>query len=64
LPTVFIKTRAVDKTHPTDWFQLHSKTHDSRLHKLTNLVAHEQVDETILKSVIRKAINTLLRKTG
>ena len=47
-----------------DWFQLHFKTHDSRLHKLANLVAHDQVDETTMKTMIRKAKNALLRKTG
>jgi len=47
-----------------DWFQLHFKTHDSRLHKLANLVSHDQVDESTMKSLIRKAKNTLLRKTG
>jgi len=52
------------KQRLNDWFQLHFKTHDSRLHKLTNLVAHDQVDESTMKSLIRKAKNTLLRKTG
>jgi len=47
-----------------DWFQLHFQTHDSRLHKLANLVSHDQVDESTMKSLIRKAKNTLLRKTG
>ena len=52
------------KQRLNDWFQSHFKTHDSRLHKLANLVAHDQVDESTMKSLIRKAKNTLLRKTG
>ena len=52
------------KQRLNDWFQLHFKTHDSRLHNLANLVSHEQVDESTMKSLIRKAKNTLLRKTG
>ncbi len=52
------------KQRLNDWFQLHFKTHDSRLHKLANLVAHDQVDESTMKNLIRKAKNTLLRKTG
>ena len=47
-----------------DWFQIHFKTHDSRLHKLKNLMSHDHVDETTMKAIIRKAKNTLLRKTG
>jgi hemerythrin-like metal-binding protein len=52
------------KQRLNDWFQLHIQTHDSRLHKLANLVSHEQVDESTMKSLIRKAKNTLLRKNG
>ena len=52
------------KQRLNDWFQSHFKTHDSRLHKLANLAAHDQVDESTMKSLIRKAKNTLLRKTG
>ena len=47
-----------------DWFQSHFKTHDSRLHKLLNLMSHEQVDESTMKKLIRNAKNALLRKTG
>ena len=47
-----------------DWFQLHFQTHDSRLHKLANLMSHDQVDESTMKGLIRKAKNTLLRNTG
>ena len=52
------------KQRLNDWFQLHFQTHDSRLHKLANLVSHDQVDESTMKSLIRKAKNSLLRKAG
>jgi hemerythrin len=52
------------KQRLNNWFQRHFQTHDSRLHKLANLMSHEQVDESTMKSLIRKAKNTLLRKTG
>ena len=52
------------KQRLNDWFQLHFKTYDSRLHNLANLVSHDQVDESTMKNLIRKAKNTLLRKTG
>ena len=45
-----------------DWFQLHFKTHDSRLHKLVNHSAHDQVDESSLKSLVHKAKTGFLRK--
>lgn len=47
-----------------DWFQIHFSTHDSRLHNLKKLMSHDHVDETTMKGIIRKAKNTLLRKTG
>lgn len=52
------------KQRLNDWFQLHFKTHDSRLHKLANLMSHDQVDESTMKTMIRNAKNTLFRKTG
>ena len=45
-----------------DWFQLHFKTHDSRLHKLVNHSAHDQIDESSLKSLVQKAKTGFLRK--
>ena len=45
-----------------DWFQVHFKTHDSRLHKRTNMESHEQIDESALKSLIKAAKNKLLGK--
>ena len=47
-----------------DWFQFHFKTHDSRLHKLANLMSHDQVDDSTMKAMIRNAKNVLLRKIG
>ena len=52
------------KQRLNNWFQQHFQTHDSRLHKLANLMSHDQVDETTMNSLIRRAKNTLLRKTG
>jgi hemerythrin len=52
------------KQRLNDWFQLHFKTHDSRLHKLANLMSHDQVDKSTMKTMIRNAKNTLFRKTG
>jgi hemerythrin-like metal-binding protein len=47
-----------------DWFAIHFKTHDSRLHKLKNLMSHDQVNETTMKIMIRNAKRTLLRNIG
>ena len=47
-----------------NWFQVHFKTHDSRLHKLKKLMSHDKVDEGTMKSIIRKAKNTFLRKSN
>jgi hemerythrin len=47
-----------------DWFQIHFKTYDSRLHKLANLMSHDKIDESTMKTMIRNAKNALLRKTG
>ncbi len=47
-----------------DWFQLHFKTYDSRLHKLANLMSHDEVDESTMKAMIRHAKDALLRKMG
>lgn len=38
-----------------DWFQNHFKTHDSRLHKLEKLIAHDQVEQSIMNAIIGKA---------
>jgi hemerythrin len=47
-----------------DWFQIHFRTHDSRLHGLANLINHEAVSESVMKTMIRNAKNALLRKMG
>jgi len=52
------------KQRLNEWFTTHFKTHDSRLHKLTNLMAHDAVNETTMKSMIRNAKRALLRSTG
>lgn len=45
-----------------DWFQLHFKTHDSRLHKLVDHAMDDQADESAMKILVQKAKNKLLRK--
>ena len=47
-----------------DWFLHHFGTFDSRLHSLAHLVDHQPVCENTMKTMIRKAKNALLRKTG
>lgn len=46
----------------TDWFQLHFKTHDSRLHNLATMRAHEPVSQSTLKTLIQHAKNKLLQR--
>lgn len=45
-----------------DWFQLHFKTHDSRLHKLASMRQHDAVSPSTLKSMIQNAKNRLLKR--
>ncbi len=45
-----------------DWFQLHFKTHDSRLHNLAAMRAHEPVSQSTLKTLIQHAKNKLLQR--
>lgn len=45
-----------------DWFQLHFKTHDARLHQLQPLQAHDAVSESTLRSLIRDAKNRFLQR--
>ena len=47
-----------------DWFQIHFKTHDSRLHHLEKLMNHDVVNDSTMKGMIQKAKNVLLGKTG
>ena len=46
----------------TDWFQMHFKTHDSRLHNLAKMRSHEPVSQSTLKALIQNAKNKLLRR--
>jgi len=52
------------KQRLNDWFQTHFTTHDSRLHKLGNLPSHDEISETAMKTMIRKAKSAFLRKAG
>ena len=45
-----------------DWFQVHFKTHDSRLHGMAGMRLHEPVSRSTLKSMIRNAKNKLLQR--
>ena len=46
-----------------DWFQLHFKTHDSRLHNLAGMRSHEPVSQSTLKTLIQNAKNKLLQRS-
>ncbi len=45
-----------------DWFSIHFKTHDARLHKLEQLIASGQSDENEPKSLFKKAKDTIFGK--
>jgi hemerythrin-like metal-binding protein len=45
-----------------DWFQVHFRTHDSRLHNLEGMRAHEPVSQSTLKALIQNAKNKLLQR--
>ena len=45
-----------------DWFQLHFKTHDSRLHNLAEMRSHEAVSQSTLKTLIQYAKDKLLHR--
>ena len=47
-----------------EWFLVHFKTHDARLHGLAHLIANKQVSESTMKVMIQKAKNTLLGRPG
>ena len=42
-----------------NWFQLHFKTHDSRLHNLAGMRSHQAVSQSTLKTLIKNAKNKL-----
>lgn len=52
------------KQNLNDWFQLHFKTFDSRLHRLTDTDSHERLDESMVRSLIRHAKRTLFGQAG
>ena len=45
-----------------DWFQLHFKTHDSRLHRIAAMREHETTDRTTLKSLIQDAKDRFINR--
>lgn len=45
-----------------DWFQIHFKTFDARLHKLDQLMHHDDVSDSLIKSMALKAKQAFLRK--
>ncbi len=47
-----------------NWFQLHFKTHDSRLHNLAGMRSHETVSQPALKTLIQNAKKKLLQRSA
>ena len=45
-----------------DWFSIHFKTHDARLHKLEQLIASGESGENKPKSLLQKAKDTVFGK--
>ena len=45
-----------------DWFSVHFKTHDARLHQLQKLMSNPQDNETKLTAVFKNAKNTIFGK--
>ncbi len=46
-----------------DWFGLHFRTHDARLHRLAEMREHETVHESTLRRMMRNAKNRLLQRS-
>ncbi len=46
------------------WFQVHFKTHDARLHNMANMMSHDEVDASTMKTMIGNAKKSLLSKIG
>ena len=46
----------------SDWFQLHFKTHDSRLHSLAATREHDRVNSLTLKNLVQNAKKKLLHR--
>ncbi|NNC99361.1 MAG: hemerythrin family protein [Gammaproteobacteria bacterium] len=45
-----------------DWFQLHFKTHDSRLHRLVEMPPHQEESESSINSLVESTKNKFLRR--
>ena len=45
-----------------DWFQLHFKTHDARLHNLASMREHDAVNPLTLKNLVQNAKKKLLQR--
>ena len=45
-----------------DWFQLHFKTHDARLHRMKGMREHDTVNQSTLRTLIQNAKNRLLHR--
>ncbi len=45
-----------------DWFQIHFRTHDSRLHGMAGMRQHDPVSRSTLKGLIRHAKNKVLQR--
>lgn len=45
-----------------DWFALHFRTHDARLHRMPGMRAHEPLSQSNLRTLIRDAKNKLLQR--
>jgi hemerythrin len=50
------------KTRLNDWFSIHFKTHDARLHQLEELIASGKADKGTVSSFFKNAKNTLFGK--
>ena len=50
------------KTKLSDWFSIHFKTHDARLHKLEELIASGKADDHTIKSFLKNAKDSLFGK--
>ncbi len=47
-----------------DWFQLHFKTHDARLHKLETMQREETGEKSFLQSLFQDAKNRFIKHSG
>jgi hemerythrin-like metal-binding protein len=54
----------VFKQKLNDWFQNHFKTHDARLHKLSEFMQHPTVNRSTMASMLKKARQRFLNQTN